>query len=344
MSIEGFSLIEHFDYMKRSIPQPFYIPSNSVKEIVKGDSGLDCDYVIKTTNNNYSLSRNSLKKLVDALGVKFKLLFAVCDEVNVLDLALPIVNKLFKCYSDCFVFYAKSDDALTIIDLNVNNVKGEEGTLYADGPSPWTVDINKNADELTCFANFMYKYGITNEDSDIQVKADSVFDTKVSMNLFKPVSGSKFQPMLSFAGKYSNIDGFSEIHPVLYDEDTKISIAFPMNYASKDNQMSYSDMNVKLNHVHSTFDVNDYIFREMNELVASDDTPNSVKATISNIVVDSVINMNQPIKDILTECDTLARDMKPAKAKKFKSQIGNLIGWCVLMKHKGCSNCGHIHV
>jgi len=344
MSIDSFSLVEHFDYMKRSIPQPFFIENKDVKEIVKGDSELEYDYIIKTTGHNYTLSKASLKKLVDALGVKFKLLFAVCDEVNVLDLVLPIVNKLFKCYADCFVFYAKSDDALTIIDLNINNTKGEEGTRYEDGPSPWPNDVKTKPELFTCFADFMNKYEITNDDTDIQVTADSTFDNKINMNLFKPVKGSNLQLMLSFTGKYSNMDGFNEIHPSLYDEDTGITITFPMNYVSKDNQISFSDMNTKLNHLHSTFDVNDYIFRDLNALEASDDTPSSIKSVISNIITDSIINMNQPIKDILTECDTLARDMKPAKAKKFKSQIGNIIGWCSLMKHSSCSNCGHIHM
>lgn len=344
MSIESFSLVEHFDYMKRSIPQPFYIKPYDVNSIVRADNELDCDYVIKTKQHDYSLSRGSLKKLVDSLGVKYKLLSAVCDETNVIDLVLPIVNKLFKCFSDCFVFYANSDDALTIIDLNVNSVKGEEGTRYEDGPSPWMFDINKEADSFTCFANFMSKYDITDDDTNIQVKSDSVFSTKVSMSLFKPLTGSYFQPMLMFVGKFSNMDGFTEIHPSLYDESTGISIAFPMNYVSKDNQMPLTDMLSKLEHIHTTFDLNDYIFREMNELVASYDTPNSVKSIISSIVVDSIINMNQPIKDILVECNTIASNMKPAKAKKFKNQIGSLIGWCVLMKHIGCSNCGHIHI
>ena len=63
MSIEGFSLVEHFDYMKRSIPQPFFIPTNEVKEIIKADSELDYDYLIKTTKHNYTLSKNSLRKM-----------------------------------------------------------------------------------------------------------------------------------------------------------------------------------------------------------------------------------------------------------------------------------------
>lgn len=344
MSVEGFSLIEHFDYMKRSIPQPFLIPSSEVNEIVRASDGLDCDYIIKTSKHDYSLSRNSLKKLVDSLGVKYKLLSAVCDETNVIELVLPIVNKLFKCYSDCFVFYASADEALVIIDLNVNSVKGEEGTRYEDGPSPWQIDINKNADEFTCFANFMDKYSLTENDTSVLVKSDSVFGTKVSMNLFKPISGSYFQPMLSFVGKFSNMGGFTEIHPALYDETTDIVVQFPMNYVGKDTQMTFSEMMSKLYHIHSTFDLNDFIFREMNELIASDDAPGSVKSVISNIIVNSTINMNQSIKDILTECNTVANSMKPAKARKFKAQVGNIIGWCVLMKHVGCSNCGHIHI
>lgn len=345
MSIEGFSLVEHFDYMKRSIPQPFFIPTNEVKEIVKADSELDYDYLIKTTKHNYTLSKNSLRKLVDSLGVKFKLLFSVCDETNVLDLALPIINKLFKCFSDCFVFYATSDDALTIIDLNVNNAKGEEGTRYEDGPSPWNDELKAKSELFTCFAGFFDKFEIADSDTDIQVKADSVFDNKISMLLYKPVTGSTLQPMLNFTGKFSNMNGFTEIHPSLFDENTGINIVFPMNYINKQSQMTFEVMLNKLKHIHETFDVNDYIFREMTELAQPEsEAPNSIKSLISNIITDSVINMNQPIKDIFTECNTLANDMRPAKAKKFKNQIGNIIGWCVLMKHVGCSNCGHIHI
>ena len=173
MSVEGFSLIEHFDYIKRSIPQPFFIPSSEVKEIVKADSEVDYDYIIKTTKHNYSLSKSSLKKLVDSLGIKFKLLFSVCDETNVLDLVLPIVNKLFKCFSDCFVFYATADDALTIIELNVNNTKGEDGTRYEDGPSPWTDESKQKLELFTCFARFIETFEITDSDTNIQVKSDS---------------------------------------------------------------------------------------------------------------------------------------------------------------------------
>lgn len=344
MSIEGFSLVEHFDYMKQSIPQPFFIPTNEVKEIVREDNGTECDYIIKTTKHNYTLSRASLKKLVDALGVKSKLLYAVCNETDVLDLVLPIINKLFKCYSDCFVFYADLDDALSIIELNVNNVKGEEGTRYEDGPSPWNDELKVKPELFTCFAGFFDKFEITDSDTDIQVKADSVFDNKISMCLYKSASGSMLQPMLNFTGKFSNMNGFTEIHPSLFDENTGINIVFPMNYINKQSQMNFADMLKKLNHIHDTFDVNDYIFREMNELVSSDDAPNAIKSAISNIITDSVINMNQPIKDIFTECSTLANNMRPAKANKFKNQIGSIIGWCVLMKHVGCSNCGHIHI
>ena len=35
MAIDSFSLVEHFDFMKRYIPQPFYIKSEDVKCIKK---------------------------------------------------------------------------------------------------------------------------------------------------------------------------------------------------------------------------------------------------------------------------------------------------------------------
>ena len=60
MSIESYSLVEHFDYMKNFIPQPFFISCDSVCEIVKNG---DDEYVIKTSKGNYSLTKKSLKKL-----------------------------------------------------------------------------------------------------------------------------------------------------------------------------------------------------------------------------------------------------------------------------------------
>ena len=104
MAIDSFSLVEHFDFMKRYIPQPFYIKSEDVKCIKKDED----QYFIETNKWNYDITKSAMKKLVDSLGVKIKLLDVVADEVNVIDMVMPIINKLFKSFADCFVFYIHS--------------------------------------------------------------------------------------------------------------------------------------------------------------------------------------------------------------------------------------------
>lgn len=341
MTIESFNLIEHFDYMRNYIPQPFYIPSETVNDIVKG---VDDEYTIRTTNGKYTLNKLSLKKLVDSLGIKIKLLSAVCAETDVIDLAMPIINKLFKCFADCFVFYARHDDTFTIIDLNVNNDKGEDGTKYENGPSPWKFDIKNNPSVFTCFADFKNKYCIDESDSDVMVKADDLMpnDNTVSMNLFRPVPDGHLQPMLTFTSKFSNMNGFSDIHTTLYDPETNIYIPFPMNYSKLD-RATFSSLWEKAIHIHKSFDLNDYIFREFNELAASNETPGFIKSFISTIQTESILNVNQPIKDILNEANTTAvADMKPSKARKLKKAVGYLIAYAIVMKHSGCEHCGHI--
>lgn len=344
MNIESYSLVEHFDYMKKYIPQPFNISSDSVVSVCKAPDDED-NYIIKTTKGNYCLSRLSLKKLSDSLGVKVKLLSAVCDEVDVIDLALPIINKLFKCFADCFVFYATSEDAFTIIDLNVNNEKGEEGTKYENGPSPWKFDSNTDNSFFTCFADFLSTLDIKPSDTEIQVMADDIMSSNynVTVNLFIPVGNAVLQPMISFSGKFSDMDGFSHIHTALYDPVTKVSISFPMNYAKLDGP-SFNTLWKKALHLYECTDLKDYISREISELGASDDTPKSVRKFISDLTTDSELNLNQSIEDIITEANTLASGMRPSKANKFKKALGSLIGWCIIAKHTGCEHCGHIHV
>lgn len=345
MSIDSFGFNEHFDYMKNCIPQPFLIKSDDVVSL-EYDSDLQ-DYVIKTKRFKYTVARGVLKKLVDALGVKVKLLAAAADdEADVIDLVLPAVNKLFKCFADCFVFYSRSDDNLTIIDLNVNAVKGEEGTKYENGPSPWKIDVNKSPSSFTCFADFKGKFCIDDNDSNILVKADDILSNKVLviMNLFKVVPDSLLQPMLTMCSKFSNMNGFTEIHPMLYDTMTNIEITFPMNYGNAHADTPFETLWGKALHVLESTDLNDYIFREISELEASDDTPTSVKNFISSILIDSIINVNQPIRAILDEAVTVSAQMKAGKKKKFLKQLGGLIGWCICMKHRGCESCGHIHI
>ena len=155
--IESFGLNEHFEYLKSCVPQPFSIKSSDIIDFKK-DVSNDGEYIIETTNGDrFSLSKPSLKKLVDSLGIKVKLLSAVCSETDVIDLTLPIISKLFKCFSDCFVFYALSDDRFFIVDLNLNNAKGEEGTVFENGPSPWPISIDDNKQSYTCFADFKDK-------------------------------------------------------------------------------------------------------------------------------------------------------------------------------------------
>lgn len=345
MSIDKFSFVEHFDYMKRFIPQPFFISTNEVKEIVREDDGTECNYIIKTTKHKYTLSRASLNKLVDALGVKSKLLYAVCDETDVLDLVLPIVNKLFKCYSDCFVFYANPDDALSIIELNVNNVKGEEGTRYEDGPSPWKIDIAKHPEMFTCFASFLEKMQISESDKDIYVRADETMPIapKVVFSLFKEISGARMQPMLTLSSKFSNMNGFSEIYISAYDDQSKFTISFPMNLMKiESDDTSFSSFWNKAIKFSEHINLDGYIFSEINELASSNETPTSVKNFISDIMINSDLNLNQPIKNILEDSVNLISQMRENKAKKFKRQLGSLIGYAICMKHIGCTTCGHM--
>lgn len=339
--IESFGFNEHFDYLKNCIPQPFSIKSSDVIAFKK-DASNDDEYIIETTNGDkFSLSKPSLKKLVDSLGVKVKLLSAVCSETDVIDLALPIINKLFKCFSDCFVFYALPEDRLFIIDLNVNAAKGEEGTMFENGPSPWPFEVSENPQSFTCFVAFKEKY---DADDKVLVKADEVLSgLQVSMNLFKEVIGASVQPMLTFSSKCSNLNGFSDIHTTLYDPVSDIYIQFPMNYA-KNESTTFNDLWRMATHIYEKFDVNDFIFQEVSELAASDDTPSNIRSFISSVLVDSVINVNQPIKDILAEATTVCNGLKPAKARKLRKSLGHLIAWCVCMKHSGCSECHHLHI
>ena len=346
MTIDSYSLVEHFDYMCKCVPQPFIIKSDDVVRINKDVSNPDSDeYSIVTKTNTYTLSKSSIKKLVDALGVKIKLLSAVCDEADVIDLVLPAVNKLFKCFADCFVFYATADDALTIIDLNVNTDKGAEGTRYENGPSPWKIDIGKNPSSFTCFANFKDTYVIDDEhDADLQVDAcDIISNNIVTVNLFKNVNSVNLQPMLTFSSKFSNMRGFTEIHPTIYDEFSGVYITFPMNYAKSEGS-TFDDLWRKAIHLYESFDLNDYIFREVNELASSNDTPNVVKNFITDILVNNTININQPIKNILEEAVTLTNNFKPSKKRKFMKQLGLLIAFAICMRHDGCEHCGSLHI
>lgn len=342
MTIESFGLIEHFDYMRNYIPQPFYIPSKTVKNIVKSED----NYTINTTRGTYLIDNRSMKKMVDALGIKIKLLSAVCDETDVVDLAMPIINKLFKCFADCFVFYATSDDVYTVVDLNVNTEKGDEGTKYENGPSPWKFDIVKHPSVFTCFADFMGKYSIDSTDTDILVKADDIMSSNntVTITLFKNVSDSFLKPMLIFSSKFSNMGGFSKINPMLYHEESDTYITFPMNYAKSEGAY-FDDMWKWVSHIHETTDLNDYIFREINELAASKDTPSNVREFISELLCgEDTLNINQPIKDILAESVNLVSNMKPSKKRKFKHNLGNLIAWALVAKHSCCEHCGHLEV
>lgn len=341
MTIESYSLVEHFDYMKNCVPQPFYIPSDTVKDIVKCDD----EYIIHSTKGAYSITKHSMKKMVDALGIKIKLLSSVCDETDVVDLAMPIINKLFKCFANCFVFYHENDDLLTIIDLNVNTEKGDEGTKYENGPSPWKFDIVKFPAAFTCFADFMNKYYIDSTNTEILVKADDLMQSNnVNMTLFKNVNNSVIQPMLVFNSKFSNMDGFSKINPALYHEETGITISFPMNYA-KDDSEPFDDIWKRVMHIYEHTDLNDYIFREVNELAVSNDTPNSVREFISSLLCgEDTLNLNQPIKDILAESVNLVANMKPSKKRKFNKNLGSLIAWALVAKHQCCESCGHIEV
>lgn len=341
MTIEGYRLTEHFNYIKNYIPQPFAIHSDDVVSIEKeGD-----DYVIKTTNKKYTLSGSSIKKLVDSLGIKIKLFSSISDESDVLDLVLPAANKLFKCFSDCFVFYSTNDDALTIIDLNVNSVKGMSGTKYENGPSPWKFDVKSNPSAFTCFADFLFKFSIDKDDTSIMVKSDDIMKgSRVFISLFREDSKyNKVQPMLMFSSKFSNMNGFTDICPALYDESSDTLIPFPLNY-SKLEGSSFDDLWKKVNHLYDNTDFNDYISREVSELAASEDTPGTVKNFIQDILTSYDININQPIRNILDDSCTLSNNMKPSKRKKFKLQLGSLIGWCLVAKHSCCEHCGRMSI
>ena len=341
MTIDSYSLTEHFDFMKNCIPQPFFITSEEIKELVEEND----EYYIKTNSKSYILAKAALKKLVDALGIKLKLLSTVCSESNVIELAMPIINKLLKCYADCFVFYANSDDALTIIDLNVNNEKGEEGTKYENGPSPWPEEAKKDLANFTCFTGFNTTLEI-DDNSNIMVVAEDIMQSanSVSFNLFKASVGSVLQPMLEFSSKFSNLEGFTCIHPAMYDDETGITISFPTNYYSKNSPQSFNDLWKKVESVQAHTDINDYIFNEIAELKISADTPSSVVKFIEELSNNSIINLNQPIKNILIDANSVSSGMKQSKKIRFKKQIGSLIGWCVIMKHSGCSSCGHMSV
>lgn len=339
--IESFGLNEHFDYMKNCIPQPFGINNSDVIAFRKEDSETESEYVIETKNGKYTLSKASLKKLVDALGVKVKLLSAVCYEDDVIDLAMPIIDKLFKCFSECFVFYYASDDRFYIIDLNVNSTRGAEGTAFENGPSPWPLNISENPQAFTCFAGFKEKYDI---DDKVLVKADDILSgSQVNMNLFVEMPGSSIQPMLTFSSKFSNLNGFSDIHTTLYDSESDIYIQFPMNYA-KNEGATFDDLYKEATHIYEKFDLNDFIFQEVSELAASDSTPGNVRNFINSILINSTINVNQPIKSILSDSVTICSTLKPAKARKLRKSLGNLIAWCICMKHSGCSECHHLHI
>jgi len=329
--------------MCKYIPQPFAIKSVDVVSFEKdtNDSG---SYVIKVNNNTYSLSKIALKKLVDALGVKVRLLETVCFETDVIDLALPIIDKLFKCFADCFVFYSMSEDASFIIDLNVHNERGEAGSIFECGPSPWPISITDYPNSFTCFHLFKERYGIEDKDTNILVKSDDILSgDKVLFNTFKNVPDSILQPMLTFTSKFYDLNGFSDIHATLYDEASDIYMQFPSNYAKLD-EATFDDLWKKVLHINERLDLNDFIFQEVSELAASEDTPNSVKKFISSILIDNTININQPIKDILAESVTVCNQLKPSKARKLKKNLGNLIAWAVCMKHSGCSECHRLHI
>lgn len=343
MTVDSYGFVEHFDYMCKYIPQPFVIAPDDIIAI-SYDENLE-SYIIRTSKHTYTLTKTAAKKLVDSLGIKIKLLDAISEESDVIDLVLPAVNKLFKCFSDCFVFYAKQEEPLTIIDLNVNSVKGEDGTKYENGPSPWGVDFQKHLENFTCFADFMNTWHIDDTDNTLQVKADDLMQngSHVVMSLFKH-SNETIVPMIVFSSKFSNMNGFLDVHPMLFDTATGLEIAFPMNYSHSDENYSFEEIWSKLNHVYKSTDFNDYIFREVNELAVSDSVPSNVKTFVTNILTDSTLNMNQPVKDILTEAVTKSAQMKDSKKKKFMKQLGALIGWCYTMKHSGCSECGTIHM
>lgn len=344
MTIDSFKLTEFFDYIKRSIPQPFGIKSDDVVSLKVSPSTNEHEITLK--NKSYTITRAAIRKLVDSLGVKIKLLNTVAEhEIEVYELITPILDKLFKCYADCFVFYSTSDDESTIIDLNVHNVSGEEDTRYANGPSPWDITIEDNKEKFTCFVDFLEKYCIAEDDSDICVKSGDILNNAhVIINLFKELPHNNLQPMLTFCSKFSNMNGFSEIKPSLYDTDSGITIKLPINYSGRDNSYTFEEMWKKVIHIFESVDVDDFIFREINILASSNETPSAVKNFIQSILVESTINVNQPIKAILAEAKTQAEHMKPSKKAKLYNQLGTLIGYSLIMKHNSCHECGHMHI
>lgn len=339
MSIESYNLIEHYDYIERRVPQPFYINSDSFVEFKKVD---EC-YSIKTKRFEYALTNTAAKKLVSALGIKIKLFNDdSAEESCVIDQVMPAVNKLFKCFADCFVFYADNSMPLDIIDLNVNNVHGAEGTKYENGPSPWKLDIKTQADRFTCFSRFLDRYCI-DDHSNIKVKADEILtnNTNVLMCLFKDIKNPTMQPMIVFSGKSTNMNGFTDIKPAIYDVNSDVTIVFPTNYAKLDSP-SFDDLWFKTMHLFESVDVNDYVSREINEIAVSNEVPSAIKSFASSLLVDGIVNINQPINLMLAECKSITTSMKPGKAKRIKQQFGMLLGWCLCMRHFGCHECGHV--
>lgn len=342
--VEGYNLNEHFDYMKNYIPQPFFINTNDFKSIVVLED--ECFYIY-TTKNKYELTTASIKRLASGLGMKMSLLSTVAEEIEVFNLSLPILNKLFSYFADCFVFYTAADDPLTIIDVNVNNKKGDEGTIYRLGPRPWEDYTKENLANFTCFASFKKTYDISN-DLAIYVKAEDIMssNTQVSLKLFKVDDEfATLQPMLVFSGKFSDINGFSNIKPVLYDISNDMYISYPLNYRERSEraeQPSFDVMWKKLLHLCKAYNENDFIYDEIIELSNSNETPNDVKSFITTLQLETPININQPISLIIAETKTFISNLKPGKANKFKKQICDLIGRCYLTKHYGCHECGHL--
>ena len=65
MTIDSFSLVEHFDFMKRYIPQPFYIKSEDVK-CIKKDEDQNSDDTIDFSHSVTMLSSasSSVKRFI----------------------------------------------------------------------------------------------------------------------------------------------------------------------------------------------------------------------------------------------------------------------------------------
>ena len=357
--IESYSLNEQFDFIKNYIPQPFFIKKEDFINIsIEGE-----EFYIKTNKNKYTFTAQSIKKLASGLGMKMTLLSTVAEDIEVLSLSLPIINKLFSCFADCFVFYADSEDALKIIDVNVNNQKGDEDTIYRFGPKPWEECNKEDLANFTCFAMFKNTYDI-DDSFDIHVKADDIMTSKtnVSLKLFKNsyedkddkdnkdkniIEFTTVQPMLVFNSKFSNMNGFANIKPVLYDVYNDLYIAYPLNYRDNgkdDSQSSFESMWKELLKVYFHYDENAFIYDEIQELNNSNETPANVKSFINKISEETPINTNQPVCLFIAEAKSFASNLKPKAAEKFLAQIGDLIGRCFLAKHYGCHECGHLKV